>query len=155
MIYSILKKIFIPSFCYEFNTSLVELAYTENLVQKLNALGAYNIVKLNDGYKFAIPTSRLLNRFRIGKSQVTVHHENEYIIHIKFETQQKVHFIMTLIFSVLFVICILISQETLLYKIAAIAAIPLLIFIEGHLALWQLLAMNMQKIKKFFYDLGE
>lgn len=147
MIYSILKKIFIPPFCYKFSTSLVELAYTENLIQKLNALGAYNIVKLNDGYKFAIPTSRLLNRFRIGKSQVTVHHDNEYIVHIKFETQQKVHIIMTSVFSVFFVIAILNSQEALLLKIGAI---PLLIFIEGHLALWQLLATNMSRIKKFF-----
>jgi hypothetical protein len=151
--FKMIKNIFIPSFLYKYSTSLIDLHYSDKLNKKLNALGAYIVKKDSDRYQYIIKTSRLLERYRIGKVIVTVHkkEKDKFDIDIEFQTQKVIFFVSTTIIFIVLLIGAFVEQKKI---ISVLLAIPFM-FIAGHFYFWGSLAANVPRIKKFFIDLGE
>jgi hypothetical protein len=151
-ILALMKNMFVPSFCYEFDIGIVDLHYSERLGNKLDALGAHIVKKESNEYKFIINTSRLLKRYRMGKALITIRHieNSKFYVSIEFQTQKYVFFAVATIVSIVSLISVFTENKDVLLKILAIP----LIFPFGHLYFWGSLAANMQRIKKFFITLG-
>jgi hypothetical protein len=147
-----IKDVLIPSFCYEFTTSLVNLNFSKRMKQKLYILGAKIIYENSDGFQFSIATSKLLKRLRIGKAIVTVKYKgNEFNILVKFQTQKIVYFTISGIISSLILFKICNESNDLLKKCFLI----LFIFLSGHLYFLAFIANNVKRIRSFFNNIGE
>lgn len=151
-ILSIIKKIFMPPFCYNFDINVVNLHYSKKVDKKLNTLGAYIVEKNSDEYQFVIKTSHLLKRYRIGMSLISLRHKekDKFNIAVKFQTQRMAFFIIATIISTALLISAVAEQKDVVIKLITIP----IIFPFGHLYFLGSLAANVQRIKKFFIELG-
>ena len=75
-IFIIFKKIFVPSFCYEFDINKEDLYYLNGIDKKIRMLGAHVLQNVPNNYQFLIKTSILINDYRMGKSVVSIRNKD-------------------------------------------------------------------------------
>lgn len=145
--------IFVPNFCFQFDVEIVDLHYTPSMGKKLDAARARIIEYSSEHVRFLINTSKLLNRFRIGKSEVIIKHksQNAFQVTITFLTQKMAFLIISAGVSSALVISAIVTRESVFSKLVVIP----LVYLSGHMYFWGSIAANTQRIKKFIIGLGD
>ena len=146
----LLKKIFFPSFIYEFSLSLPSNLYIEKANATLESFGAKILSKKSDSLSFYISASRI-RMVSYGKLLIHVRKTEvgDYNFRIEFVTHKVIFYFIVLLLSLFIVISAATSHGG-----AKMVAIPF-IFSSGHIYFWGMLPSGVTKIKRFLMKLDD
>jgi hypothetical protein len=148
-IINLFKKIFFPTFIYEFYSSIPEDSYIEKANHNLELLGAQILCKENDSLAFYV-SSYKIRKLSYGKLLIKIKKSKtrEYNFRIKFVTHKSIFYLIAFLLSLFIVINVAMAANT-----TKILAIPFTL-LSGHIYFWSMVPSGVKKIKTFLMKLG-
>ena len=145
-----LKKIFLPSFTYEFESSLPNDGYFEKIPKSVRSMDGEIVTKNSNYISFYLNASKIFSFPSFGKVLFKIESlNNKYKFYVQFFTSRKIFLFAASILSISFLVNIAVTGE-----INKIIVIPI-IFFSGHICFFGMLPSKIKKIKDVLFSFDE
>lgn len=145
------KKIFLPSFVYQYRSSLPSAAYMKSASQKLETLGITVLFKDPGSISFSLQSSKVFGVLSLGNLLININDlgTGEYAFSIQFATHKAIFYSVSILISFLILINVGMTGEII--KLVAIPAV----FLSGHIYFFGMIPAKLKRIRSFLGKLED